>query len=92
MSNMGGLCLRQTSAPYLLRDLGAGAAIAVRSETLDLAMELLRRFGAVPEDESRLPSPFLGSFIAQLDSTTPLVCKRAVAAIAALAPALSIRC
>ena len=59
-----GRVVSETSAPYLLRGLG-GAAIDVRSETLDLAMELLRRFGAVPKVASRLHAPFLGAFVAQ---------------------------
>ena len=84
-----GRAVAETAAPFLLRGLASSAAADVRSEALDLATELLRRFGALPEVAARLHEPFLAAFVAQLAGPTPLVRKRAAAAIGALSPVLS---
>lgn len=84
-----GRAVAETAAPFLLRGLGPGAAADVRGEALDLATELVRRFGGLPEVAARLHAPLLGAFIAQLAGPTPLIRKRAAAAIGALAPVLS---
>lgn len=84
-----GRAVVDTAAPFLLRGLNPSSSVDVRSEALDLATELIRRFGSLPDFAARLHASFLVAFVAQLAGPTPLVRKRAIAAIGALATSLN---
>jgi hypothetical protein len=67
---------------------GATASSGVCVEALDLCIELMRRFGSLP-DAAKFHGQLLAACVAHLGNAVPLARKRASAAAAALAPVAS---
>jgi hypothetical protein len=88
-----GRAIVDAAVPFLLRGMamspsagssGSGGG-GVCAEALDLATELIRRFGSLPET-AKFHAQLLSASVAQLGNATALVRKRASVAVAALAP------